>query len=72
MSERTDATHLDDDVQPPRIVADTGSCLACGEPVAPALRRLGSLRCHECRDNDVPLDPVLWEEWRQHGSDLQA
>jgi hypothetical protein len=26
------------------------SCRSCGAPVAETLRRLGSLRCHDCRD----------------------
>jgi hypothetical protein len=27
-------------------------CLGCGWPLPPALARLGSLRCHDCRDGD--------------------
>ena len=33
----------------------THTCAACGEPLAPSLARLGSLRCHDCRDNGAPL-----------------
>jgi hypothetical protein len=29
---------------------DTLTCRSCGEPVADTLGRLGSLRCHDCRD----------------------
>lgn len=34
----------------------THICLACGDPLAPILARLGSLRCHSCRANGAPLD----------------
>jgi hypothetical protein len=34
-------------------------CLACGGPVEEPLRRLGSLRCMDCRDVQRPLDPSL-------------
>jgi hypothetical protein len=30
--------------------ADLLTCRSCGEPVAETLGRLGSLRCHDCRD----------------------
>jgi hypothetical protein len=30
-------------------------CLACGGEMAAPLQRTGSLRCHDCRSNDVPL-----------------
>jgi hypothetical protein len=35
------------------------SCLACGGPLEPTLAQLASTRCHDCRDDDVPLDPAL-------------
>jgi hypothetical protein len=31
------------------------SCAACGLPLADSLNRLGSLRCHDCRDDDAPI-----------------
>jgi hypothetical protein len=34
-------------------------CLSCGGELAPPLARLGSLRCHACRELDAPLDPRL-------------
>jgi hypothetical protein len=34
-------------------------CLSCGGELAPPLARLGSLRCHTCRELDAPLDPRL-------------
>jgi hypothetical protein len=30
-------------------------CAACGRPIADSLSRLGSVRCHDCRDADVPI-----------------
>ena len=30
-------------------------CASCGGPVADSLRRLGSLRCHDCRDVAAPI-----------------
>jgi DNA-directed RNA polymerase subunit RPC12/RpoP len=30
-------------------------CAACGMPMADSLSRLGSIRCHDCRDIDAPL-----------------
>ena len=38
---------------------DDFQCLACGGPVEPALARLASTRCHDCRDDDLPFDPAL-------------
>jgi hypothetical protein len=38
---------------PPADCRDSGDCLtcrSCGAPVAETLGRLGSLRCHDCRD----------------------
>jgi hypothetical protein len=32
-----------------------GICAACGMPMADSLSRLGSIRCHDCRDVDAPL-----------------
>jgi hypothetical protein len=42
-------------------------CLACGHVLAPALVVVGSLRCHDCRDDRAPLrtelvEPVHMEE----------
>jgi hypothetical protein len=34
-------------------------CLACGGPMEEPLKRLGSLRCLDCRDTRRPLDPRL-------------
>ncbi len=34
-------------------------CLSCGGELAPPLARLGSLRCHTCRELDAPLNPRL-------------
>jgi hypothetical protein len=31
------------------------ACAACGLPVADSLSRLGSVRCHDCRDDDAPI-----------------
>ena len=33
------------------------TCLACGAEIEAALSRLGSLRCHDCRDMTARLDP---------------
>jgi hypothetical protein len=30
------------------------TCAACHEPMAESLSRLGSLRCHDCRDVEAP------------------
>jgi hypothetical protein len=30
-------------------------CAACGLPIADSLSRLGSIRCHDCRDVDAPI-----------------
>jgi hypothetical protein len=30
------------------------TCAACHEPMAESLSRLGSLRCHDCRDIEAP------------------
>lgn len=36
--------------------ADTALvCAACGLPIADSLSRLGSIRCHDCRDVDAPI-----------------
>jgi hypothetical protein len=40
-------------------------CLACGDPLPPALDRPGSLRCHDCRDAGAPLRPELVEPKRR-------
>jgi hypothetical protein len=34
---------------------ETHVCAACGLPLADFLNRLGSLRCHDCRDDDAPI-----------------
>jgi hypothetical protein len=34
-------------------------CLACGGPIEPVLARLASPCCHDCRDDDMPLDAHL-------------
>jgi hypothetical protein len=41
---------------------DTARCLACGEELPEALARAGSLRCQDCRDAELPLDPELCTE----------
>jgi hypothetical protein len=28
-----------------------GNCVGCGRPLATVLAQLGSLRCHDCRDD---------------------
>ena len=32
------------------------TCAVCGSPMADALVRLGSIRCHDCRETAAPLD----------------
>jgi hypothetical protein len=39
-------------------------CLACGGPMEEPLKRLGSLRCMDCRDGQRPLDPALADDAR--------
>ena len=40
--------------------ADTALvCAACGLPLAESLSRLGSIRCHDCRDVDAPIPSVV-------------
>ena len=34
-------------------------CLSCGVAIVGVLSVLGSLRCHDCRTLDTPLDPDL-------------
>ena len=46
-------------VLPEGMTADF-SCLACGGPIEPALARLASIRCHDCRDDDLPLNPAFF------------
>jgi hypothetical protein len=29
------------------------TCVGCGRPLAIVLEQLGSLRCHDCRDNEA-------------------
>lgn len=45
-------------------------CLACGVKMESALSRLGSLRCHDCRDTSAPLDPRRVDQWRQDGAHI--
>jgi hypothetical protein len=45
----------------------TTPCAACGLPVAEALSRLGSVRCHDCRDLGAPLS-----EWTAPEATLRA
>jgi hypothetical protein len=37
-------------------------CAACGMPIADSLGRLGSIRCHDCRDDDAPIRAQLSTE----------
>jgi hypothetical protein len=37
------------------MVSTTHLCAACGLPMAESLSRLGSVRCHDCRDIDAPV-----------------
>ena len=37
-------------------------CLACGGPMEEPLKRLGSLRCMDCRDSQRPLDAALADD----------
>jgi hypothetical protein len=43
-------------------------CLACGQPLDMPLSLAGSLRCADCRDDNVPLDPKLAGDWQQEGA----
>ena len=47
---------------------DPWRCLACGRPLELPLSRAGSLRCGNCRDENVPLDPKLVSDWHQEGA----
>ena len=38
------------------------ACAACGLPMADSLSRLGSIRCHDCRDVDAPIRASLPRE----------
>jgi hypothetical protein len=40
------------------------TCLACGEPMGPALTFAASLRCHHCRTSHAPLRVDLVEHAR--------
>ena len=42
----------------PSLEAGLSTCLACGAEIESALSRLGSLRCHDCRDTTARLDPL--------------
>ncbi len=37
------------------MVLNTFTCAACDGPLADSLRRLGSIRCHDCRETAAPL-----------------
>jgi hypothetical protein len=42
----------------------TNTCAACGEPLSASLARLGSIRCHDCRDIHAELaDPQRAEAY---------
>jgi hypothetical protein len=43
-------------------------CLACGQLLEMPLSLAGSLRCADCRDDNVPLDPKLADDWQQDGA----
>jgi hypothetical protein len=43
-------------------------CLACGAPLQSGLVYGGSLRCLECRESNVPLDPLLVAAWQANGA----
>jgi hypothetical protein len=43
------------------MAATRNLCLSCGDALPPALDRSGSLRCHDCRDANVPLRDDLVE-----------
>jgi hypothetical protein len=47
---------LPDNVSGPR---SARCCAACGVPMADSLGRLGSIRCHDCRDTDAPIHSQL-------------
>jgi hypothetical protein len=46
----------------PSAARATGICAACGMQMADSLRRLGSIRCHDCRDVDAPIRARLPSE----------
>jgi hypothetical protein len=50
--------------------AEAPVCLSCGVPLRETLRRLGSLRCVDCRAEDKPLDPKLVRSWHERGAQL--
>jgi len=41
--------------------ATTHTCLSCGAQMAQCLQGVGSLRCHDCRDENRPLRVDLVE-----------
>jgi hypothetical protein len=43
-------------------------CLACGKRLEASLSVVGSLRCLDCRDAQVPLNPELVALWQQRSS----
>jgi hypothetical protein len=44
------------------------TCLACGNEIADALVKGGSLRCGDCRADQRPLDRALVEDWKRFGA----
>jgi hypothetical protein len=42
-------------------------CLACGDDLPAALARSGSLRCHDCRSEEAPLESWLVHRQRSLG-----
>jgi hypothetical protein len=47
--------------RPVQDLSDLSQCLACGGEIAPLLSHTGSVRCHDCRDEDAPLSAELVE-----------
>jgi hypothetical protein len=45
--------------------ADQDQCLACGGTVEAHLVRLASPRCLDCREDDRPIDPELYEQFHR-------
>jgi hypothetical protein len=47
------------------VMSYRNTCLACGEPMGPALTLAASLRCHDCRASHAPLRADLVERARR-------
>jgi hypothetical protein len=45
------------DEEPGGRVSAIALCIGCGQPLETVLERLGSLRCHDCRENGG-FDPL--------------